>query len=246
MDNLDIQKYVPLKTVCLFFIDQYDKSNADLDKVWIIAFRALADLNFNIAAEPSTVQLPVNANKTVDLPVDYISWSKIGVVNDAGELSSLKVNNGLSPLRDTNANRLDYLTPQVNTAVPDLAGSPFFFNYFNNGVYNTLFGVGGGLLQFGDCRVDEKNKVIILNEKFQYTSILLEYIAAPQRNSDYMVETALQESIIAFIEWKMKVGTEQAYYARALEARRRLPGKRVTLQTINQVIRESTGFYLKA
>lgn len=239
-------KYEPLKTVISYVLDQHDKSMGDFDKAWVLGFRALSDLNYNIAAEPKSLRIPVNGNKTVTLPPDYLSWSKIGVLNSNGEVSSLKINNGLSIFRDNNPNRISDLTSDVQDLLPTLTGNPFFFNYYYNGAYETLFGTGGGLIQFGECRVDERNNVIVLAPDFRFDSIILEYISSPQMDGDYLVDTALREAVIAFVEWKMKLGTEQSYYARAIEARRRLPGKKATLQNINQVIREATGFYLRA
>ena len=239
-------RYTPLRTVVSMFLDTHQKSMSDFDRAWVMAFRALTVLNYSISALPKTIRIPVSGNKTVNLPPDYISWTKIGVLNNAGEVCSIKVNNALSTFKDTNPNRISQLTADVNDAVPAIVGVPYFLNYYQNGLYYNLFGVGGGLIQYGECRVDERNNVIILSEDFPYTSVILEYLSGPEQDEDYTIETPLVEAVIAFIEWKFKLGAEQSFYARAIEGRRSLPGKRVTIQTVNQVIRESTGFKLKA
>lgn len=227
-------------------LDANSKSIKDFDKCWILGFRGLKSLNQSFAAEPKTVRLPVNGNLTVTLPADYVSWSKIGVLNNLGEVCSLKVNRGLTLFRDNNPNRIADIAPNISDGFYGIYGIPLYFNYYNNGTYCNLFGVGGGLITYGECRVDETNGVIVLNPQFRYDNIILEYISNPQQDNDYMVEGCLQEAIIAFIEWKMKLGTEQAFYARAIEGRRSLTNKRVTLQSINQVIRETGGQFLKA
>lgn len=239
-------KYEPLKTIVAYVLDANGKSMKDFDKAWVLAFRGLDDLNWNIYAEPKSVRLPVNGNKTVTLPADYRSWSKIGVLNDRGEVCSIKINNGLSLWRDNNPDRLARQTADVQDNLPLISGNPFYLNYYYNGLYGNLFGVGGGLIQYGSCRVDERNNVIILGENFTFDHIIIEYISAPMKDDDYMVDDALREAVIAFIEWKMKLAPEKSYYDRAIEARRRLPGKKATLQNINQVIREATGQYLKS
>jgi len=61
-----------------------------------------------------------------------------------------------------------------------------------------------------------------------------------------MVLSVLTEAIIAFIKWKMKVGDRAEFYAEATEARRTLPGKKVTLQGINQVLREPNAQKLRS
>jgi hypothetical protein len=246
MPETDIQPYVPLKTVVSYFLDQHDKSMGDFDKAWVIAFRALVALGFSISFEPITVRLPVAGNKTVKFPPDCISWTKVGVLNNVGEVSTLRINNALTTYRDTSPNRISRLTPDVQSAVPAILGFPFFFNYYDNGLYYNLFGVGGGLIQYGSCRIDEKNRLVVLEPDFQYSSIIFEYISSPQKNGDYSIQIQLQEAVIAFIEWKLKLNTDQNFYARAIEARATLPGKKVSLQTINQVLREPNGMKLRS
>lgn len=242
----DYNKYVPLKTVVSMALDEEDQSIGSFDKAWVLAFRGMIKLNQSIAAEPKSIRIPLNGNKTANLPTDYLSWTKIGIMDSNGQISTLKINTGLSILKDTNPNRLDYLTNDINTNLPLLLGSAYFYNYWYNGMFQTLYGLGGGLVQYGECRVDEKNKVIIFPPDFRFDSVLIEYMSSPQMDEDYMIQTVLQEALIAFIKWKLKKGTRQDFYAEATEARRSLPGKKVTLQKLNQVIREANGQYLHA
>jgi hypothetical protein len=242
----NLNQYVALKTVVSYFMDQHVKSEGDQDMYWIIGMRGLTDLNYDIAAQPKTVRLPVLANKTVPFPADLLSWSKIGLLNSEGEVVTLKINTGLTTFRDNNPNRLEDLTANVNSSVGTLAYSAYYLNYYyNNGYYN-LFGVGGGLIQYGECRVDDKNRVIVLPPDFNYQNIIVEYISAPERDEDFTVPLALQEALIAFIEWKTKLGPREEYYAQKVNARRRMPKKKVTLQSINQVLREPNAFKLRS
>lgn len=242
----DIEYYVPLKTIVSYTLDETDQSMGTFDKYWILAFRALVDMLFDITAEPITVRLPVNGNMTVDMPPDCLSWVKIGILTDKGEVSTLRINNSLTTFKDNNPNRLSQINGDVNEGLPLLINSPFYVNYFYDGMYQPLFGVGGGLIQFGGCRVDENNRVIILDTDFQYQKIIFEYISSPQKNGDYTVPITAQEAIVAFIKWKAKLGTRQDYYAEKIAARRRMPKKKVTLQAINQVLRESEAMKLRS
>lgn len=242
----DLGFYTPLKTIVSYTLDEMDKSMGDFDKAWIFSFRALVDLGYNISFEPKTIRIPVNPNKTVTLPPDYLGWTKVGVLNSNGEVSTLKVNNALTTYKDNNPNRISELTSDIQNTVPMILGFPFFFNYFDNGLYYNLYGVGGGLIQYGECRIDERNAVIILNTDFRFDSVILEYLSSPQKDGDYQIETTLQEAVIAFIKWKFKQATDQEYYARCIEARRRLNNKKVSLQIINQVLREPNGMKLRS
>lgn len=247
-NNLDMGKFTPMTTVVSMFLDAHGRSYGDFRKTWVLAFRGLQKVMPQFAALPKSVRILIDGNKTAQLPTDYISWSKIGIMDSNGQFSSLKINNALSSLKDVNPNRLNYLTPDINTSISTLASAPFFFNLYGNGVfYNSpMFGIGGGLIQYGECSVDEKNMIIKVPPDFKYSSIILEYISSPERDGEYVVESVLVEAIIAFIEWKTNLGQRQEFYACCTEARRTMPNKRVTLQNVNQIIRETGGQYLKA
>lgn len=242
----DIQTYVALKTIVSYVLDEIGGSIGSFDQYWIFAFRALVDMLFDVSAQPETFRVLLNGNQTANFPSGCISWTKIGVLNDKGEISTLKINNALTTFKDNNPNRLEQLTPDINDAVPVILNAPFYVNYYYDGIYQPLFGVGGGLIQYGSCRVDEKNRVVILDEDFKYDHIMFECIIAPEKNGDYTVPIATQEAIIAFIKWKAKQGTYQEYIAAKINARRRMPKKKVTLQGINQVIRESEAQKLRS
>ena len=244
-DTSDILAEMPLLQIVDLALDECDKSDGDRDKYWLFAWRALVDLLFDISAHPITLRIPVNGNMTVPFPPGCISWTKIGILNTNGEISTLKVNNALTTWKDLNPNRLVDLTPDITDSLPTLIQSPFYLNYFYDGVYQPLFGVGGGLIQYGDCRVDEENRVVILQPDFKYTSILFECIYSPKKDGDYKVPTALMEAVIAFIKWKDKQGTYQEYIGEKIKARRRMPKKKAVLQKINQVIRESETMKLR-
>lgn len=243
----ELNKYVPLKTIVSYCLDECNLSIGEFDKVWVLALRGLTDLHQDISAEPTTIRIPVSGNKTCPFPNNYLSWTKIGILNSAGEISTLKINTGLSTYRDANPNRLEQLTPDINDSVQGMLFAPYYFNYYFNGTYSNLFGVGGGLIQYGECVVDEVNEVVVLNPHFRYDAIMFEYIATPaDTNGEYTTPLALQEAVIAFVKWKLKLATSQDYYAESIKGRRRLPKKKVTLQFVNQIIRESEAQKLRS
>jgi hypothetical protein len=242
----DLNQYIQLKQIVSYTLDETDQSIGSFDRYWVMAFRALADLFLDILAEAITVRLPVAGNKTVAFPSDYISWVKIGILNDNGEVSTLKINNALTTYKDTNPNRLEKLTADITDSIPLMLNNPYYFNYYYNGQYNPLFGVGGGLVQYGECRIDDKNNLIILAPDFRFDSIILEYISSPEKNGDYQVPIIAQEAIISFIKWKSKQGSRDEYIAEKINARRRMPNKKVSLQRINQILRESEAMKLRS
>jgi hypothetical protein len=242
----DIQQYTPLKTIIAYLIDELDKSSGDFDRCWLLGLRCLTELTFDVSGETITVRLPLLGNKTVPFPADYLSWSKIGILNNNGEVNTLKINNSLTTFRDNNPNRLDKLTPDITDTIGNQALVPFYSNFYYGGGCYQLFGLGNGIITYGEVKVDEKNRVFIFPPDFRFDSIILEYISSPEKNSDYQVPTCLQEAIISFCKWKLKLGSREEYYGAVVAGRRRLPKKKVNLQTINQVIRESDGLKLRS
>lgn len=236
-------KYIPIMEVVAEFLLQYDKSDGDKDKAYIAAFRGLESMHFNIAAEPKTVRLPVLPNKTVMFPADYVSWVKIGILNTNGEVLTLRINNSLTTFRDDNANRLSLLTADASNSIGQDSFIGSYLNYWNGTGYQPLYGIGHGIQQFGTCRVDETNNLIVLGTNFKYDAVILEYISCPQRDTEYMVDRRLREPLITFIAWKFKLDTDTNYYARLTESRRMISP--FNLQTFNQIIREQNKFCLK-
>lgn len=244
--NTDIEQYVPLKTIVSYMVDETNESIGSYDRAWVLAFRALVDMLFDVTAEAITVRLPILGNKTVPFPEDYLSWIKIGILNENGEVSTLKINDALTTYKDTNPNRIERLTSDVNDSAPLLLGSPFYLNYYYNNTYQPLFGIAGGLIQYGEVRVDDKNNLLVLPPDFRFDHVIFEYISSPKKNGDYHVPIVAQEAIIAFIKWKSKTGSRDEYYGAKVEARRRMPKKKVHLQKINQILRESEAQKLRS
>ncbi len=228
-------RYQPLKDVVALFLDETDKSEGDQDRAWILAWRGLEKLHYNIRAEPKTVRLPVNGNKTVNVPVAYVSWCKVGILNQNGELVTLRVNKALTTYADNSPNRLSLLTPDIVNGWMGSNDIPYL-NFYNNGLYQTYFGVGQtGVATYGSCNIDETNNIIILEPDFSYNEVLFEYISSPEKDFDYQVDTRLKEAIISFIKWKLKLGSREEFYAEAIEARRCI--KPLNMQSFNQTIR---------
>lgn len=242
----DISPYTSLKSIVAMALDEEVKSLADFDRCWILGLRGLVKVTMSFAGQPQTVRLPVMPNKTVFFPAGMLSWSKIGIMDDNGQINTLKINNALTTFRDNNPNRLNALTPDVNTSIGSLILVPYYANFFYGGNTYNLFGVGNGIITYGECKVDEENRVIILDPNFKYDSIMVEGIMCPEKDNDYQVPICLQEAIIMFIKWKLKLAKREEFFAEAVEARRSMPKKKVILQTVNQVLRESDGMKLRS
>lgn len=232
-------KFIPIMEVVAQFLDEYEKGVGDEDKAWGFGFRGLELMHFNTAAEPKTVMLPLLGNKTAHFPSDCVQWSKVGIRGENGQLLTLIVNNALTTYRDLMPDRLSTLTADVNNGV----GSNVWLNWYEGGIYQPLYGVGFGVENFGECRVDEKNDLIIFNPDFKYSGVLFEYICCPEKDSDYKVDRRLRESLITFIAWKFKLASRKDFYATYEEGDRMMHP--FNAQEWNQLVREGNKFCLK-
>lgn len=249
-----IERYIPLTQLVLSYIDEANLTQAEFRRLWTLAFRGLVDLGFNTMWEPKTVRIPVEANLTANLPADYLNWVKVGVFNSNGEIATLTVNNNLSTYKDLSPNRLTDI--QADTPDPaQLTGSPYYYNYYYDGSFTHLYGVPAGLITPGECRIDEKNGVILFNPNFTYSDIVLEYLSSPEEDADYKIDIRFQEALISWLRWKdvqssPKVGIgekrdrRRAYIDDLVRCKRFQ--KPFRLQEWEQAMRQNSNLKLKA
>ncbi len=204
-----INKYVYLKDVINLYNEASKKSDGEFIRLWRISFRGLVQMGLNAFWDAKEVVLPVNSNLTVTLPDDYLMYVRVGTYNQNGEFQILNVNNQLGTFGDLSSDRLSKVQAQVNaisgyllqdgsiTSPDDVSMYPYYGK--NN------YGTGSRLLTPGSCKVDEKNRVIILDIYFPLPNVALEYIYAPEQDLDYQIPIEFQEAMIAWLNWQDKI-----------------------------------------
>ena len=55
------------------------------------------------------------------------------------------------------------------------------------------------MIQFGECIVDWKQRIIILDTNYQYTEVVLEGMETPEMNDDYEIPLVFEEAMIAWL-----------------------------------------------
>ena len=209
---------IGLKTLVAELIDAKDSSSQEFRRLYNIGVRGLREFNSDVVGTFVTALLPVNANKTVDLPPDYINYSKMGVINERGEIVTLRLNQQLSNYNDGHALKQDRFenVPSLQTVTsPGVPyGYPFiYFNFFvSNQSYN-LFGIGGGGQDIGEYKVDEGCNVIILGPYFQWDKVLFEYLSDGMdcECDDYMVDSRAAEAMVSYMRWKSSLDQPKKY-----------------------------------
>jgi len=193
--------YCRIDEVINDYIVQSEQPNHKHFKLFHIAFRGMEQMGLSFFYKIRSVKLPVNANKTVTLPHDYINYSKVGVFNSNGEVICLKYNDKLSTFADLLPDR------QIKTEDDSLFNLfqfnfPIFYNWWNGYNFQNLFGIPSGGPFIGSFKVDNTNGVILLNQDFIYDYLLIEYVASPKEGEDYYIPIQFRQALIAWIGWQ--------------------------------------------
>lgn len=196
------QPYITLDSVVNDYLLESEQSVNKYYKVWHIGFRGFEDLGIDFFYRVQAVKLPINANMTVTLPANYLQWTKVGILNDRGEIIPLYYNDKLTTYADLLPDRVE--KTQDNTAVFSDWGNGTWCNYWNGYAYTNIYGVPSGAPFMGDFKVDTVNGVILLNDNFRFDYIMLEYVASPipTEGQDYYLPMQFKEALIAWITWK--------------------------------------------
>lgn len=195
------QQYITLDSVINNYLDQSEQGVHKYYKIWQLAFRGLEQLGLDFFYTVKSVKLPVNLNKTVNLPSDYVNYTKIGVLNARGEIAALTYNNNLTTYADLLPDR------QAKTEDNSLFGfynwqSPIFYNYWDGVGYAALYGLPSGGQKVGTFKIDNANNLVVLNEHYGYDYLMVEYISSPQEGEDVLLPVQFREALIAYVAWQ--------------------------------------------
>jgi len=161
-----------------------------------LALRGLKELSFDVLMEVKVATLPVNTNLTVDLPCDYVNYTRIGVCKPDGRIYTLGVDEQICLSRD-----IDYCgEEEANTG---RLGGTWIGKYRNGESVGGVYGLGGGQNANGYYRIDRENNQIALSSDVQHTEIVLEYISDGSNvNGDNVINTLSEEALRAYMYWK--------------------------------------------
>lgn len=193
--------YISLDSVITDYMTEAELSIHKYFKLWNLAFRGLEQLGLDFFYRIQSVKLPVNSNFTVTLPADYLQWTKVGILNDRGEIIPLYYNNNLTAYADLLPDRLTK-TQDNQADVLDGGSANTWVNYWNGGAYTNIYGVPSGEPFVGSFKVDTENGVILLNENFNKDYLMLEYVCSPVQGNEYYLPVQFREALIAWLAWK--------------------------------------------
>lgn len=187
--------WIPLDEIIYDYISESEGSDHRYYKLFHIAFRGMDNMGLDFFYQIKSVLLPVNANKTANLPSDYLNYSKIGIIGGGGEIIPLTQNSNLASYDALNASRISRINAN------SLSNPYIYFNYWSGNGYTNLYGISGGAAS-GSFRIDNAANVIILSGYGTYNSIVLEYVASPKEDETYYIPVQFREAMIAWLSWK--------------------------------------------
>lgn len=223
---------VPLNQVINDFIitmadDDYAGHASDI-QVRTHALRGIRELGFDMSKVIRSLKLTVDsATNTVELPDDYVDWSKVGVVGSDGIVYVLGENKNVNysqAYADAAGNKVGSVAQAVDSdgdgehdridsknATSDTTNSSndisqgfnsYIFRNYIYGATNGLYGVGGGYMQ-GSFRVNLDQNRIEIDSSDSISEVVIEYVADEARSKNPSIHVYAEEALMAYMYYKI-------------------------------------------
>lgn len=223
---------VPLDQIINDFIitiadDDY-AGNASDTQIRTHALRGIRELGFDVSKKIKSLKLKVDStNNTVELPDDYVDWSKIGSVGTDGIIYVLGENKNINysqSYADTTGTAVDNAASAADSDGDGLndridsksatSGSSsssdslsqgfnsFIFRNYVYGAANALYGIGGGHRN-GQFRVNLDQNRIEIDTASNVSEVVIEYIADEARSKNPSVNVYAEEALMAYMYYKI-------------------------------------------
>lgn len=207
------------------------------------ALRGIREMGFDMGQRIKTAELQVTALSTVDLPVDFVALTKLGVLGNDGLIYSFVKNQNLNLLKDNTTGSLPSYMNAFDSYV--------YRNYIDSTTQGRLYGLGGGK-GMGEYRINFEQNRIELSTNTAIEKVLIEYIGDEALSEDPSVHVFAEEALRAYIYFKIverksnvpaneKARARQEYYneRRKANARMKSFGKQDALSMLRKNIKQS-------
>jgi hypothetical protein len=196
------RNYITIDSVINDYIDESEQSVHKYAKLYNIAVRGMEKLGLDFFYKIRTVKIPIDTtNYTAQLPNDYISYTKIGVLNSVGEIIPLKFNNKMTYYADQQPDRLA-LTQDNTLATWYQSDLPLWFNYWDGYGFNNIYGLPSGSPFVGSFNIDDSNGVVLLNQYFYYSYLMIEYLSSGNPDEPFRIPIQFREALLSFLAWR--------------------------------------------
>jgi hypothetical protein len=196
------RNYITIDSVINDYIDESEQSVHKYAKLYNIAVRGMEKLGLDFFYKIRTVKIPIDTtNYTAELPNDYISYTKIGVLNSVGEIIPLKFNNKMTYYADQQPDRLA-LTQDNTLATWYQSDLPLWFNYWDGYGFQNIYGLPSGSPFVGSFNIDDANGVVLLNQYFYYSYLMIEYLSSGNPDEPFRIPIQFREALLSFLAWR--------------------------------------------
>ena len=198
------RNYITIDSVINDYIDESEQSVHKYAKLYNIAVRGMEKLGLDFFYKIRSVKIPIDTtNYTAELPNDYISYTKIGVLNSVGEIIPLKFNNKMTYYADQQPDRLA-LTQDNTIATWYQSDLPLWFNYWDGYGFQNIYGLPSGSPFVGSFNIDDANGVVLLNQYFYYSYLMIEYLSSGNPDEPFRIPIQFREALLSFLAWRDK------------------------------------------
>ena len=196
------RNYITIDSVINDYIDESEQSVHKYANLYNIAVRGMEKLGLDFFYKIRTVKIPIDTtNYTAQLPNDYISYTKIGVLNSVGEIIPLKFNNKMTYYADQQPDRLA-LTQDNTLATWYQSDMPLWFNYWDGYGFQNIYGLPSGSPFVGSFNIDDSNGVVLLNQYFNYSYLMIEYLSSGNPDEPFRIPIQFREALLSFLAWR--------------------------------------------
>jgi len=219
-------------------------SNATDTAIRNFALRGIREMGFDMGQRIKTLELTVDATLSkVDLPVDFVALTKLGVVGGDGLVYSFVKNDHLNLLKDNAQSGFP--------AYMDAFESYVYRDYISNTSNGRLYGLGGGK-GLGEYRINFEQNRIELSTNSAIAKVLIEYVGDEALAENPVVHVFAEEALRTYMYYKIierksnvpaneKARARQEYYneRRKANARMKSFGKQDALSMLRKNFRQS-------
>tara|TARA_R100000664_G_C2757364_1_gene145570 strand:+ start:3260 stop:3991 length:732 start_codon:yes stop_codon:yes gene_type:complete len=224
-------------------VDEGKSSEHEYLRYFNIGLRGLKELNFDTVRQIKSVELQLDSKNTVTLPSDYVSYIKIGVADNNGNVSYMGIRENINFVPGTQST-----TVQDNTENPPI----FSYNNYDNSLWGR-YGQGGGNNANGYYRENLNDRTIEFSNS--NGPIILEYVSDGSTGltgTEIKIHAFAEEALRSFIYWKSvqrkrainmneKMAAKNEYYNQKRLSRARMQSfnKNEALQTSRKAFKQS-------
>ena len=224
---------VPLNQIINDFIitlaDDDFAGHASDTQIRTHALRGIREMGFDMSKIIKSLKITVDtATNTVELPDDFVDWSKVGVVGSDGIVYVLGENKNVNysqAYADASGAKVgtaaeatdsdgDGVYDRIDSKGATNSGSPsssddvmqgfdsFIFRNYIYGASNGLYGIGGGHM-YGNFRVNLDQNRIELETNQNINEVVFEYIADEARSKNPSIHVYAEEALMAYMYYKI-------------------------------------------